>query len=106
MRSRLPMADRSNKEKIQKLTDKYVEKIDGAVEEKTKEIMETQTMELVAPEGFEFDNNTLEIKDGKPVWTTKHCNFCLGCLHKCPQFAIQFGKNTAKHGQWYLEQPF
>ncbi len=51
-------------------------------------------------------DNAIEIKDGKPVWTTKHCNFCLGCLHKCPQFAIQFGKNTAKHGQWHLEQPF
>lgn len=32
-------------------------------------VMETQTMELVVPEGFEFDNNTLKIEDGKLVIT-------------------------------------
>ena len=25
---------------------------------------------------------------------------CLGCLHKCPTFAIQYGRNTKKHGQY------
>ena len=25
---------------------------------------------------------------------------CLGCLHRCPEFAIQYGKNTKKHGQY------
>ena len=25
---------------------------------------------------------------------------CLGCLHRCPKFAIQYGRNTKKHGQY------
>ncbi len=25
---------------------------------------------------------------------------CLGCLHRCPKFAIQHGKDTARHGQY------
>ena len=27
-------------------------------------------------------------------------NMCLACLHHCPKFAIQYGKNTKKHGQY------
>lgn len=36
----------------------------------------------------------------KPVWTTERCALCLGCLHRCPKFAIQYGSNTRKHGQY------
>ena len=25
---------------------------------------------------------------------------CLGCLHRCPKFAIQYGSRTKKHGQY------
>ena len=42
----------------------------------------------------------IEIKDGRPVWVKKQCTLCLGCLHRCPKFAIQYGKNTKKHGQY------
>ena len=42
----------------------------------------------------------IELKDKKPVWIKKHCALCLGCLHRCPKFAIQYGKNTKKHGQY------
>lgn len=42
----------------------------------------------------------IEIKDGRPIWTEEKCETCLGCLHHCPKFAIQYGKNTKKHGQY------
>ena len=42
----------------------------------------------------------IEIKDGRPIWVKKQCTLCLGCLHRCPKFAIQYGKNTKKHGQY------
>ena len=42
----------------------------------------------------------IEMKDGKPVWIKEQCTMCLGCLHRCPKFAIQYGKKTAKHGQY------
>ena len=42
----------------------------------------------------------IEMKDGKPVWIKEKCVMCLRCLHHCPKFAIQYGKNTKKHGQY------
>ncbi len=42
----------------------------------------------------------IEIRDKKPVWTKERCEMCLGCLHRCPKFAIQYGQNTRKHGQY------
>ena len=36
----------------------------------------------------------------KPVWVKDKCVMCLGCLHRCPKFAIQYGRNTKKHGQY------
>ena len=42
----------------------------------------------------------IEIQNGKPVWVKEKCVMCLGCLHRCPKFAIQYGKNTKKHGQY------
>lgn len=35
-----------------------------------------------------------------PQWTKERCAICLGCLHRCPKFAIRYGKNTPKHGQY------
>ena len=35
-----------------------------------------------------------------PVWVPERCAMCLGCLHRCPKFAIRYGKNTPKHGQY------
>jgi ferredoxin/flavodoxin len=40
------------------------------------------------------------IRDGKPQWIKEQCVMCLRCLHNCPVFAIQYGKNTKKHGQY------
>lgn len=42
----------------------------------------------------------IEIRDKRPVWVHDTCSVCLGCLHRCPKFAIQYGKNTKKHGQY------
>ncbi len=37
---------------------------------------------------------------GKPVWTKERCALCLGCLHRCPKNAIQYGRSTARRGQY------
>ena len=44
--------------------------------------------------------NAIEMKDGKPTWTKKNCAMCLGCLHRCPKFAIQYDDKTKNHGQY------
>ena len=36
----------------------------------------------------------------KTVWVKDKCVMYLGCLHRCPKFAIQYGKKTKKHGQY------
>lgn len=42
----------------------------------------------------------IEMQHQKPVWIKEKCVMCLGCLHRCLKFAIQYGKNTEKHGQY------
>ena len=42
----------------------------------------------------------ITIEDGRPVWRKGHCNLCFACLHHCPHFAIQYGRNSRKHGQY------
>jgi Pyruvate/2-oxoacid:ferredoxin oxidoreductase delta subunit/flavodoxin len=42
----------------------------------------------------------IEMQNARPVWVKKKCTICLGCLHHCPQFAIQYRKKTKKHGQY------
>ena len=44
--------------------------------------------------------HAIEIQDGKPVWVKERCIMCLGCLLRCPKFAIRCGKSTARHGQY------
>ena len=44
--------------------------------------------------------NAIEMRDGKPTWTKKNCAMCLGCLHRCPKFAIQYDDKTKDHGQY------
>jgi ferredoxin len=38
--------------------------------------------------------------DKRPVWKVERCAMCLGCLHRCPKFAIQYGGGTKAHGQY------
>ena len=44
--------------------------------------------------------NAIAMKNGKPEWVKTECTLCLGCLHRCPNFVIQYGKKTKKHGQF------
>lgn len=49
---------------------------------------------------YAFEDEVIEMLDGKPVWVKGKCVMCLGCLHRCPKFAIQYGENTRRHGQY------
>ena len=42
----------------------------------------------------------IEMQDRRPVWRKERCVMCLGCLHRCPRFAIQYGRRTKAHGQY------
>ena len=42
----------------------------------------------------------ISMEEDKPLWTKERCTLCLRCLHRCPAFAIQYGSNTASHGQF------
>ncbi len=44
--------------------------------------------------------HAITIKGNHPEWTSPRCILCLRCLHHCPVFAIQYGRHTAKHGQF------
>ena len=41
------------------------------------------------------------IEDDHPVWKDEECEMCLGCLHRCPKFAISYGSGRSnRHGQY------
>ena len=43
----------------------------------------------------------IQMKEGCPVWKSEECEMCLGCLHRCPKFAISYGNGkTDRHGQY------
>jgi len=42
----------------------------------------------------------IALENGRPVWQRDKCAMCLGCLHRCPKFAIQYGRRTKRHGQY------
>lgn len=44
--------------------------------------------------------SAIKLQNKKPVWVKEQCALCLGCLHRCPKFSIQYGKNTKNHGQY------
>lgn len=44
--------------------------------------------------------DAIKLQDNRPVWVKEQCTLCLGCLHRCPKFSIQYGKHTKKHGQY------
>jgi|GEM_PF-4447285 len=43
---------------------------------------------------------SFSMENKKPVRSKEKCTLCLGCLHRCPVFAIQYGKHTKAHGQY------
>lgn len=44
--------------------------------------------------------DVIELKDGRPIWEGE-CTLCLGCIHRCPQRAIEYGKGTVPKGRYY-----
>lgn len=125
-----PIFDLSDKEKVDQINIMSESQIDEAIEKiKSKSIgnfMRNKIPKITAPlykpyyenmrktNHFTVDDscigcklcekrcpvNAIEIKDNKPVWVKSKCTMCLGCLHRCPKFSIQYGKNTRKHGQY------
>ncbi|MDD3169100.1 MAG: EFR1 family ferrodoxin [Eubacteriales bacterium] len=50
--------------------------------------------------------HTIKVTD-KPSWG-KTCTQCLGCIHRCPVRAIQYGKGTVRKGRYHhpiLDRP-
>ena len=50
--------------------------------------------EKVCPRG------AIKLENGRPVWIHLKCEICLGCLHRCPAAAIDYGKKSAEHGRY------
>lgn len=48
-------------------------------------------------------SEAIKIENGKPVWIKKQCNICLGCLHRCPKEAIQYGKKSKTSGRYFYK---
>lgn len=48
-------------------------------------------------------SQAIKIENGKPVWIKKQCNICLGCLHRCPKEAIQYGKKSKTSGRYFYK---
>lgn len=44
--------------------------------------------------------NMIHMKSEKPYWDSGNCYMCLACLNHCPKEAIQYTKNTEKHGRY------
>ncbi|MDR1159431.1 MAG: EFR1 family ferrodoxin [Syntrophomonadaceae bacterium] len=42
----------------------------------------------------------IKLNKGTPVWEEERCEICFACLHRCPESAINYGKNTAKNGRY------
>jgi len=42
----------------------------------------------------------IQLTDGQPTWVIPRCEFCLGCLHRCPSAAINYGGKSAENGRY------
>ena len=42
----------------------------------------------------------IQLTGGKPAWVISQCELCLGCLHRCPSVAINYGKKSAENGRY------
>ena len=60
-------------------------------------ISNTETEEQNVTSAFTF--HAIEMCNGKPVWVKDKCTMSLGCLHRSPKFAIQYGASD-RHGQY------
>lgn len=46
-------------------------------------------------------SQNIVIENGKPLWLKKRCEYCLACIHWCPQQAIQYGKKTVTKKRYH-----
>jgi len=42
----------------------------------------------------------IKLESGRPFWTAPQCETCLGCLHRCPVAAINYGQKSAGNGRY------
>lgn len=47
--------------------------------------------------------HNIALHEGLPEWQGK-CAMCLGCIHRCPVRAIQYGKQTQNKGRYYFKK--
>ncbi len=45
-------------------------------------------------------SGAIRLNGSGPEWTMQRCAHCLGCIHRCPQEAIQYGRATAKRRRY------
>lgn len=43
----------------------------------------------------------ISMRGDKPSWQGS-CHLCLGCINRCPQRAIEYGKSTLNRGRYYF----
>lgn len=126
-----PVYDITDKEKTHKINekaDKNINKTIRRIQKKSKGIFDSRRLPFCSKiyKGYENMRRTsslsvngdcigcglcashcpadaIEIRNSKPVWVKDKCAMCLGCLHRCPKFAIQRGAKTALHGQYMHE---
>lgn len=41
-------------------------------------------------------SGAIEMREGRPVWTKSRCWKCAGCINRCPQEAIQYGRGSRR----------
>lgn len=95
-----PIFDFSTKEKVERFTKNTEKEIDYFIErirnrEENKKMSPRMLVSLVDLFAQPLYNS----------WTRKTSNFhvedsCIGCLHRCPKFSIQYENHTKKHGQY------
>ncbi len=40
--------------------------------------------------------HAIEMRNGRPVWTSERCEHCCACIHRCPAKAIDYGRTSKK----------
>ncbi len=101
-----PIFDLSTPEKVAAFSKTTEEEIDEDIrkigERHTNRHMTPRTPMLLADWFAQpiYNNNKRRTAHFRAEESCVGCALCLGCLHRCPKFAIQYGKNTQRHGQY------